>query len=178
MSAARWWIAAQGRTWGPYPGERLPAFREEGRLGPETRVAREADGPFARAGDTPELAALFAEAAVGAGPARGEGAPAAARSAADDDAPARRPLLVVCDAPEAALPALEAALGDCGEVVRIRPGLWLVRAGEAAAPVRNALSRRLRGGAMLLVVEAPLSAAAWFALEGDTDRALRRLWAG
>ena len=163
MSAAPWWIAAQGRTWGPYAAERLPAFREEGRLGPESRVARDPAGPFARAGDTPELAALFTAAAAG--------------SAEAEVPAAHRPLLVVCDAPEAALPALEAALGGCGEVVRIRPGLWLVRAREAAAPVRNALSRQLRGGAMLLVVEAPLSAAAWYALEGDTDRALRRLWA-
>lgn len=167
MSAGRWWIAAEGRTWGPYPAARIPAFRDDGRLGPQSLVARDEAGPFTPAADTPELAELFAtpeaEAEEAASPA---------------EAPASRPLLVITDAPTAELPALEAALGGHGETVRLRPGLWLVRAREGAAPLRNALTRRLRGGAMLLVVEAPLPAVAWFNLDGETDRALRRLWAG
>ena len=49
MSRERWWIEAQGRAWGPYSAARLPAFLEEGRLGPDSRVGRDMEGPIARA---------------------------------------------------------------------------------------------------------------------------------
>ena len=172
--AGRWWVAAADRAWGPYPAERLPAFRDEGRLGPDSLVGRDPAGPFARAAGTPELSGLFAT-ATDTAPADAE---AAATPDTSPDAPAGRTLLVVAHGPEAELSALEAALPEHGEAVRLRPGLWLVRARERAAPLRNALSRGLGGGGALLVVEAPLAAAAWFNLDGDTDRALRRLWAG
>lgn len=175
MSAGRWWIAAEGRTWGPYPDARLTGFRDEGRFGPESLVAREEAGPFAPAAETPELARLFA--------AEGPGDPEAAAGTLSGEVeasaatPASRPLLVLTDAPQAEHPAFEAALGGHGEAVRLRPGLWLARVHAGAAALRNALSRRMDGASMLLVVEAPLSAAAWFNLDGGTDRALRRLWA-
>ena len=157
--SARWWIEAQGRAWGPYAVERLPAFRDEGRLGPASRVSASADGPFAPAAETAALRSLFT-------------APQADRP----ETPASRALLVITDAPEADLPTFEAALAERGEAVRVRLGLWLLRAPEGAGALRNALSRALRAPAMLLVVEAPLSAAGWFNLDGETDRALRRLW--
>ena len=165
MSEPRWWIAAQGRSWGPYPAARLAPFVAQRRLGPDSRVARTEGGPFTRAADTPELAALFT-AATG-DPA---GAPPAEAKTGASPRESSRPLLVVGDAPEADLPQLEAALGEHGEAVRIRPGLWLLRTPQGAGPLRNALSRRVRG-AMLLMVEAPLAHAAWFNLEGETDRA-------
>ncbi len=178
MSDERWWIEAQGRAWGPYAVERLPGFRDEGRLGPASRVASTPDGPFAAAGDTPALADLFVPASDPRASTRRADAAAAEPSDAYAAATASRTLLVVTDAPEGELAPFEAALAGHGETLRVRSGLWLVRAREGAGPLRNALSRRLRGPAMLLVTEAPLAAAAWFNLDGETDRALRRLWAG
>ncbi|MGC1300986.1 MAG: hypothetical protein WA840_01320, partial [Caulobacteraceae bacterium] len=72
--------------------------------------------------------------------------------------------------------AFEAALGGYGACVAIRPGLWLVQARMGPASLRNALSRRLRGGDTLLVVEAPLEQAAWFNLDQVSEQDLRRLW--
>ena len=179
--AQRWWIEAQDRVWGPYPAERLAVFREEGRLGAASLVGADPAGPFAPAALVAELSALFGDldgAEDRAQPDPEEPAPAKPaperRAAAT---PARRPLLVLTDAQDPARRDLETALGAYGETVRVRPGLWLVRAREGAAALRNALSRRLRGADMLLVVEAPLAAAAWFNLDGATDRGLRRLWA-
>ena len=186
MSGDRWWIQAEGRSFGPYAAARLPAFRDEGRLAPTTLIARDGAGPFAAAADTPELAALFSSATSDSGvaPGTGSGRDRSVVSAAEDagyvDAGAGgdRTLVVSSDAAGAEASALEAALGAYGEAVRVRPGLWLLRAREGAAPVRNALSRRLGADAMLLVVEAPLAAAAWFNLGEEADRALRRLWTG
>jgi hypothetical protein len=42
--------------------------------------------------------------------------------------------------------------------------------------LRNALSRRLRDGDALLVVEAPLERTAWFNLDQVSEQDLRRLW--
>ncbi len=174
MTEAPWWIAAQGRAWGPYPATRLPAFAAQGRLGPESQVGRAEAGPFARAADTPELASLFGGEAERTfpreAPGTGAGAPAEVGAVAD------RTVLVVGDASEDGSPAFETALRGHGEAVCIRHGLWLLRTAATASELRNALSRPMRGAAMLLVVEAPLARAAWFNLDGGTDRALRRLW--
>ena len=170
-STERWWIEADGRVWGPYPAGRLAQFRDEGRLGAGSLMARDPAGPFAPAALQPALAGLFDG-------LQDDVSAAEAPTETVATAPSPRPLLVVTDAPDAVHDGLEAALGGHGEVVRVRPGLWLVRAREGPAALRNALSRRLRGEAMLLVVEAPLSLAAWFNLDGATDSALRRLWTG
>ena len=92
--------------------------------------------------------------------------------------PELRALLVMADAGARGSDGFEAALGAHGESVQVRPGVWLLQARESAAGLRNALSRRVGPDGVLLIVEAPLSAGAWFNLDGETDRALRRLWAG
>ncbi len=164
MSDARWWIEAEGRIWGPYPPGRLRTFREEGRLGASTLVAEGRDGPFTPAALEPGLSDLF----------RDEAAPRPL-DAAPTPTPAERTLLVL--GPAEATEGFEAALGGHGPWACVGPGAWLLRARESPAALRNALSRRVRDG-VLLVVEAPLEAAAWFNLPGEADRALRRLWAG
>ena len=176
MSAERWWVEAQGRVWGPYPAERLLRFRDEGRLGPASRVGGSPDGPFTPAGVLPALAGLFeAAAAVVSAP---QAEPSQPDASVADDAAAARTLLVITDGLEGELTAFEAALAPSGDTVRIRPGLWLLRSAEGVARLRNTLSRALPPRSMLLVVDAPAPGAAWFNLDGDTDRALRRLWSG
>ena len=56
------------------------------------------------------------------------------------------------------------------------PGLWLVRAKLGPAGLRNALTRRLESEDCVMVIAAPLNQAAWFNLDGETDRTLRQLW--
>ncbi len=169
MSAPAWWIEADGRVWGPYPADRLARFKAEGRLGAASLVADVAEGPFAPAALEPRLAALFPEAAAASAEPR-ERTP-------QPDKPPRRALLVIADLGQTPPESLEAALGAHGEWVRVRQGAWLVRAPDGAPALRNALSRRLRPGEALLAAEARCEDAAWFNLDGDTDRALRRLWA-
>ena len=169
MSASddRLWIEADGRVWGPYPASSLPRFRDEGRIDTSSRVGRAASGPFSPIAHDPDLAGLF------------DDAPGAPESEAEPLSvkPSLRPLLVMTDADAETLTGFEVALQGHGEAVRVRSGLWLVRAGASAAALRNTLSRSLRATDTLMVVEAPLAGAAWFNLDGQTDRALRRLWA-
>ncbi len=87
-----------------------------------------------------------------------------------------RALLVWASLASVTASAFEAVLGAYGPCAAIRPGLWLVQARLGPAPLRNALSRRLRDGDALLVVEAPLERAAWFNLDQVSEQELRRLW--
>lgn len=161
-----WYIQAAGKVWGPYAGARMAGFVAEGRVAPDTLVARAPGGPFAPARHQARLLSLF-----GLEPA-GEPA-AAARPAAGPEA--ARVLMVWAAASERA-DQLETLLGAHGPYVAIHPGLWLVKARMGAAGLRNELTRRLQPGDRLMVVEAGLEQAAWFNLGGDVDRLLRRLW--
>ena len=165
-SHPRWWIEAAGRVWGPYPQARMEAFVAEGRLTAASLVGESSGGPFAPAALDAALTRLFVpEPRAAASPARPEPVGAA------------RPLLVFAALKEARADLFEAAVAAQGECVRVSPGLWLVRARCAAAPLRNLLSRRLREGDLLVVAEVDAGQAAWFALSGETDRTLRRLMA-
>ena len=89
---------------------------------------------------------------------------------------ADRPLLVWASVGPVGIEPFEQLLAIHGPQVRLGPGLWLVRARMPAAGLRNALSRRLRGAEALMVVEASMTDAAWFNLDGAVDRAARSLW--
>ncbi|CAN5123706.1 hypothetical protein BH09PSE2_BH09PSE2_08330 [soil metagenome] len=162
----RWWLSAQGRVYGPYDAIQLAGFAGEGRLAAQSLLARTPAGPFAAAVDQPELHALF-----------GAPAPADAADVEPVVETAVRSLLVLASAREMRPEEFEALLADFGPVVRVRGSLWLCRAPMPAAALRNALTRRLGTQDFLFVVGAELADAAWFNLDGDADRNLRRLWA-
>lgn len=162
MSAAQdWWLAAEGRVFGPYESAQLAGFLQEGRLAASSRMGRSRRGPFAPAGDWPELTALFR-------PPRPE--PAQAGPATE------RALLVVAALRDTPVETLQAALLTFGPTVRVRGTFWACRARLPAAGLRNALSRRLRPDEFLFVAETDGPGAAWFNLDAEVDRALRRLW--
>lgn len=158
LERAVWYVEVSGRVWGPYDFARLKAFVDEGRVTPASQVAERPEGPFRPAAERMELDALFAP------------------KAPAETALAARPLLVIAELVSLTAESFERTLAAYGETVRVRPEMWLIRARLAAPAFRNALSRRLTGSDHLMVIEAPLEKAAWFNLDGDLDRRLRRLW--
>jgi hypothetical protein len=167
-----WWLSVQGRVWGPYDLPRLEGYVREGRLAPHSLVSPAPDTGFARADGWPALRGLFPRPAPPTDPLA---IPERPRDAAA--APGRpRSLLVLAALKETAPETLEQALAAFGPAVRIRGFFWLLRARLPAAGLRNALTRRLGASDFLFVVEADLPDAAWFNLDGEADRALRRLW--
>ena len=170
MADLRWWLSAQGRTYGPYDAGQLAGFAGEGRLAAGSLLGRSPGGPFVPAGEQAELRALFGSQALAG--------PVAENEASEPADPTRdRPLLVLASAREMRPEAFEALLAQFGPTVRIKGSLWLCRAPISAAALRNALTRRLGAQDFLFVVEADLADAAWFNVDGEVDRALRRLWA-
>ncbi len=198
-SSHMWYVKAAGGVWGPYPGDRISAFVAEGRVRADTPVSPWAQGPFASAADSAEFAPLFlpADPAPSPPPQRARTAAAAAPAplmpnrpapvlapdvreaepAAAHPAAALRPLLVWAQLSASSMGAFQAALQTVGPGAAIRPGLWLVQGRLSAAALRNRLSRHLSATDVLLVVQAPRDQAAWFNLDPDRDRELRRVWA-
>ena len=162
-----WWLRAEGRLFGPYSAQQLFAYREQGRFAATSLVGRSRDGPFAPAATWPALAQAFSAPRPFGG---GSGEPQPPPLGAE------RPLLVLAALRETRPDAVEQVLNTLGPSVRIKGTLWLARVRMPAAALRNALSRRLASDEFLLVAEADLAAAAWFNLDGEADRALRRLW--
>ena len=173
----RWFIQVQGRVWGPYPESRVEGFIAEGRVAAATLVSARAEGPFAPAGIRADLRRLFLS-AVPATERPGPEAEAAEPEPSVYYAGAMRPLLVFAALGSLEGAAFEAALAIHGPYERIGGGLWLIRARLGPSALRNALSRRLRGGDTLVVVEATLEQVAWFNLDLAEERKLRTLWAG
>ena len=184
--AAGWWIRAGGRAYGPFPSERLPGFVREGRLTPETSVARDEAGPWLPAGRDPSLDELFAARPPAARPAASapaaspapSPAPAAPRAAASPAPSGTHAFVVFAEVLDGREEAFARALAQAGQAARARPGVWLLRASADVAGLRNALSQALGAGESLMVVQAPAAHAAWFNLGGEADRALRGLWTG
>ena len=176
LDGPEWYVQTGGRVYGPYPQARVTLFAQEGRVTPDTLVSRDPHAAFAPAARQPELAELF-------GPpprmalSRRPGSMLEPASEARGEAAPLRALLVF--AALQTLPAIrfEEALAVHGGFQPIAHGLWLVRARLGPAALRNALSRRLRGPDLLLVAQADPEAAAWFNLDPQAERALRRLWA-
>lgn len=183
--APGWWVRAGGRAYGPFPSERLPGFVREGRLTPETSVARDEAGPWLSAGRDPSLDELFTlrappaprQAAPAPAPAAPTAAPAEPRPAPSPAPSATHAFVVFAEVLEGREAAFARALAQAGQAARARPGLWLLRAAADAPGLRNALSQALGEGESLMVVEAPAAHAAWFNLGGEADRVLRGLWA-
>lgn len=169
-----WYVQAGGKVWGPYAYARVEAFVSEGRVAPETLMAPDAEGPFRPAARQARLHRLFGDVELAApeAPVPAEAAPVETGS---QTAPAR-PLLVWAALKSQRPERFEQLLGAHGAFVRVGPGLWLVRARMAPAALRNVMTRRLDAGDALMVLDAPLDRAAWFNIDGETDKTLRQMW--
>src|SRR3974377_261941 len=56
---ASWMVNVGGRAYGPYTDAQMAAFAAEGRLAPQSLVARQGEAKFRAAGDEAALAHLF-----------------------------------------------------------------------------------------------------------------------
>ena len=169
-AGAVWFVQAGDKVWGPYPETRIEAFVAEGRVAAETLVAPEAGGPFRPAGRQTGLHRLFGDAVLDEAPA------SRPERASPEGLAEARPLLVWASLRSQRPERFEALLGSFGAFVRVGPGLWLVRARVGPSALRNAMTRRLDSSDSLMVVDAPQDQAAWFNIDGETDRMLRQLW--
>jgi hypothetical protein len=196
-----WTINVSGRVYGPFTSERMRSFVGEGRLAPQSLVAREGSTDWHEARDEPEFADVFAQrshpAPAAAPIAAAAGAPQAARapvapqsngapapqthaahasSAAPGEHVAAHFAVIVDQKAQSAASNIEAAIGSLGQFFRLTTNVWIIQTEQSVSAVRNRLVQELGKADSLFVIDASRGKAAWFNFGPEADVRIRRVW--
>jgi hypothetical protein len=181
-----WTISVNGRNYGPYTAPQMQAFAAEGRLAPQSLVARGEENQFHAAADDPVLSAFFQPATPAPAPAArpaqfftAEGneeiQPSFGRN--EDDATGERShFLIVADMKSRSISGLEEEIFNLGPAVPILPQAWLLSSEMPINVIRQTLVQKLGKLDMLFVADATHDKAAWFNFGPEVDSRIRRIW--
>lgn len=181
-----WTISVNGHNYGPYTAPQMQAFAAEGRLAPQSLVARGEENQFHTAGDDPVLSAFFRPATP---------APAAAPRPAqfftaegneeiqqtfgrndEDTSGERSHFLIVADMKSRSISGVEEEIFNLGPAVPILPQAWLLSSEMPINVIRQTLVQKLGKLDMLFVADATHDKAAWFNFGPEVDSRIRRIW--
>jgi hypothetical protein len=189
-----WTINVGGKVYGPYTSERMRAFAGEGRLAPQSLIAREGTSDWHEANDESEFASLFGApkpaaaetstvngapvngSAANAAPTNGAPANGAPAAAIDAAAPVRAQLAIFVDVKSRISNNFEQTILDLGPACRLLPNVWIVSTPETANAVRNRLVQELGKLDSLFVIDATRGKSAWFNFGPEADVKIRRVW--
>jgi hypothetical protein len=182
MSGA-WTINAGGQLYGPFSSERMRSFASEGRLAPDSLVARENATDWHEARNEPEFADLFAPSQISV-PATApvterpaaRSAPALAQSRSPTTEGQRTQFAVVVDVKSHGSGNLEKTIASFGPSYRLLPNIWIVSTEQSVNALRNRLVQELGKSDSLFVIDAARGKAAWFNFGPDADVNIRRVW--
>jgi GYF domain 2 len=179
-----WTISVSGRSYGPYTLAQMQAFAAEGRLAPQSLVARAGENQFRPAGEDAGLAALFRPAAPQPQAqtrqfftAEGnEEIPSFGRNEEDAPSGQRAHFIIVADMKSRSISGLEEEIFNLGPAVPILPQAWLLASDMAINQIRQALVQKLGKLDTLFVADATHDKAAWFNFGPEADSRIRRIW--
>jgi len=181
--SASWMVNVGGRAYGPYTDAQMAAFAAEGRLAPQSLIARSTEGNFRPAGEEPALAAFFTSvpsAPIVAEPApRAEAKPAGMFGRNKDEGPkSGEPshIVVIADMKSRSIVGLEEEIYRLGQACPLLPQIWLLRTDQSVNAVRNHLVQQLGKLDVLFVVDATNNKAAWFNFGPEAEARIRRIW--
>jgi GYF domain 2 len=182
--SASWMVTVGGRPYGPYTDAQMAAFAAEGRLAPQSLIARVGENNFRLAIEDADLAPLFF-----AQPAPAESTPAnvvepGAKPAGmfgknKDDGQKNGELshvVVIVDMKSGSIASVEEAVYKLGQAFPIFPQAWLLRTDQSVNTVRNQLIQRLGKLDVIFVVDATNDKAAWFNYGPEAEARIRRIW--
>lgn len=176
-----WIVSVGGRAYGPYSVEQIQSFAAEGRLIPQSLVAKPGDTEFRPAGEDPSLAPLFfpIQPAALAQPMHTD-EPAAAhkfgRSETEGQDGKRAHFVIMADMKSGSIAGLEEEIFNLGPAIPILPQVWLVSSDMSVSGIRNILMQKLGKLDLLFVVDATRDKASWFNFSPEADTRIRRLW--
>lgn len=173
-----WTISVGGKIYGPYSGEQMRAFAGEGRLAPNSLVARAGQQNFRDASEEPELAGLFRPTRPGAlAEVMEDPAPSFGRHGEGEQTGVYSHLVIIADMKSRSLTGLEEEIFNLGPAYTIMPQAWVVKTDLPVNVIRNMLVQKLGKLDVLFIVDATHDKAAWFNFGPEADTKLRRLWA-
>jgi hypothetical protein len=187
---ASWIVNVAGRAYGPYTDAQMQAFVSEGRLAPQSLVARSGETQFRQAADETALAALFGLHKMAAAE-EAKSAPAAtvtpikpadapsAFGLKDDAAKSgeRAHVIIIADMKSRSIDGLEEEIFKLGPAFAFLPQAWLLSTEMSVNAIRNQLVQQLGKLDVLFVVDATRDKAAWFNFGPEADTRIRRNWA-
>lgn len=181
--SASWMVSVSGRAYGPYTDAQMAAFAAEGRLAPQSLIARSNEGTFRPAGEEPALAAFFTSGS--SAPMAAEPAPRADAKPAgmfgrgkDEGSKSGEPshVVVIADMKSRSIVGLEEEIYRLGPACPLLPQIWLLRTEQSVNAVRNHLVQQLGKLDVLFVVDATNNKAAWFNFGPEAEARIRRIW--
>jgi len=174
-------VSVSGRAYGPYTDAQMAAFAAEGRLAPQSLIARSTEGTFRPAGEEPALAAFFTS--VSTAPIAAEPAPRVDAKPAgmfgrnkDDGTGEPSHVVVIADMKSRSIVGLEEEIYRLGQACPLLPQIWLLRTDQSVNAVRNHLVQQLGKLDVLFVVDATNNKAAWFNFGHEAEARIRRIW--
>jgi hypothetical protein len=186
---ASWIVSVAGRAYGPYTDAQMQAFASEGRLAPQSLVARNGETQFRAATDEPALAPLFSPikfstesttpvpTATIAAIKPGE-SPSAFGHKDDAENPGERAhIVIIADMKSRSIDGLEEEIFKLGPAFAFLPQAWLLSSDMSVNAIRNLLVQQLGKLDVLFVIDATRDKAAWFNFGPESDARIRRNWA-
>ena len=182
---ASWIVSVAGRAYGPYTDAQMQAFASEGRLAPQSLVARNGETHFRPAADEPALATLFGlarrtapEPAATVTPIKPAETPSAFGHKDEDEKSGERAhIIVIADMKSRSIDGLEEEIFKIGPAFAFLPQAWLLSTEMSVNAIRNQLVQQLGKLDVLFVVDATRDKAAWFNFGPEADTRIRRNWA-
>jgi hypothetical protein len=176
-----WIINVGGRAYGPYDEDRLRAFVAEGRLAPQSLIARSDETQFRAAGDEPELTALFQPPKLPGGAIAQalrlqEPEPSRIFGQENDANGERSHFVIIADMKSRSIDGLNDEIVKLGPAFSILPQTWVLSTEQSVNAVRNTLIQQLGKLDALFVIDATHDKAAWFNFGPEPDARIRRIW--
>jgi len=181
--SASWMVNVGGRAYGPYTDAQMAAFAAEGRLAPESLIARSNDTQFRAAGEEPALAAYFpptpGKQISPAPAAHSDTKPSSVFGRSKDESqktgePSH--VVIIADMKSRSIAGLEEEIYRLGQACPLLPQIWLLRTDQSVNAVRNHLVQQLGKLDVLFVVDATNNKAAWFNFGPEVEARIRRVW--
>jgi hypothetical protein len=180
--SASWMVSVDGRAYGPYTDAQMAAFAAEGRLAPQSIVARAGEETFRPAGEEPALAACFDRPAPPAPkPSQPPSRSGAVFGRIKEEPKADSQLahiVVIADVKARAMTGLQDEIFKLGSACLLLPQVWLLQTDKSVNEVRNVLVQQLSTVDVLFVVDATNNKAAWFNFSHEAEARIRRVWSG
>lgn len=161
-----WHVLIQDTAYGPYTLAQLQHFIGEGRIGPQTKIAKGDGGAFADAEKIPALTRALKE--------KFGIADTAPASASEPDTPAHNYIVIVRLKSENR--ALIQLLNNFGKFGEAMPGIYVLRSRTRLSVIQKALSAALSARDQVLIVDATADRLGWFNLGPEADIHLRSVW--
>lgn len=178
--SASWIVNVDGRAYGPYTDAQMAAFAAEGRLAPQSLIARAGEDAFRAASEEPELARLFGHPeppAANVQTPQAEPGSVFGRNRDEGQKHGERAhIVVIADMKSRSINGLEEEIYKLGQAYPILPQVWLLRTDQSVNTVRNLLVQQLGKLDVLFVVDATNNKAAWFNFGPEADARIRRIW--